>query len=208
MTTRPSDPDGWYDPDGTDAATLRKIREERETTDRIIYAADEEVPDTTVRDLVKAYARIAELEAALNSMTIERGQAQAERDEILHNKHDRVAELKTEVDLLQGENDRLRDVRESRITELEAANAHSLSERQRLRKEWETANKRIAKLEAERDRLLIAEEDAKLFIYLHALAIECGYMPDPGESAYDLLQRAIMTRCPARAALSGEGVTK
>ena len=36
--TRKSDPDSWYDP-------------------------DEEVPDTTVRDLVKAYARIAELEA-------------------------------------------------------------------------------------------------------------------------------------------------
>ncbi len=56
---------------------------------------------------------------------------------------------------------------------------------------------RIAELEAERDRLLIAEEDAKLFILLHALAIEHGYMPDPGESAYDLLQRAIMTNSPA-----------
>ncbi len=36
----------------------------------------------------------------------------------------------------------------ARIAELEARNAHSLSERQRLRKEWETANARVAELEA------------------------------------------------------------
>jgi predicted nucleic acid-binding Zn-ribbon protein len=46
-------------------------------------------------------ARIAELEDALNSMTIERGQAQAERDEILHNKHDRIDALEAEVTRLK-----------------------------------------------------------------------------------------------------------
>ncbi len=56
---------------------------------------------------------------------------------------------------------------------------------------------RIAELEAERDRL---KADADLFVFLHALAIEHCYMPDPGESAYDLLQRAIMTGSPARIA--------
>jgi hypothetical protein len=40
-------------------------------------------------------------------------------------------------------------------------------------------------------------EEVKLFIFLHALAIQEGYVPDPGESAYDFLQRAIMTGSPA-----------
>ncbi len=70
----------------------------------------------------------------------------------------------------------------ARIAELEGETVSWMNEQRRLL--------------AERDRLLIAEEDAKLFILLHALAIEQGYMPDPGESAYDLLQRAIMTRSP------------
>jgi uncharacterized protein Yka (UPF0111/DUF47 family) len=47
------------------------------------------------------HKRITELEAALDSMTIERGEAQAERDEILHDKHDRIAELEAERDRLK-----------------------------------------------------------------------------------------------------------
>ncbi len=54
------------------------------------------------------------------------------------------------------------------------------------REEAAEAAARIAELEA----------DANLFVLLHAFAIEQGYMPDPGESAYDLLQRAIMTGSP------------
>ncbi len=150
--TRPSDPDGWYDPDG---AVLRQVRAEgmETTAEERAKAREWEVPDelgfpdgwiaALIRDLAHALARIAELEAKKE---------------------------------------------------------HAV---------YAYVSARIAELEAERDRLLIAEEDAKLFIFLHALAIECGYMPSPGESAYDLLQRAIMTRAPriARAALSGEGVT-
>ena len=140
MTTRPSDPDGWYDPDGTDAATLRKIREERETTDRIIYAADEEVPDTTVRDLVKAYARIAELEAQVNHQRVWL------EDAAIRHYAARIAELEAEVNHLQGENDRLREVRESRIAELEA-------EVDRLRDVLTETRDGANNLWAERDRL-------------------------------------------------------
>ncbi len=96
------------------------------------------------------------------------------------------------------ENNKLRH----RISELEAANVICRTDIEALMTSGDKLEARNTELEAERDRLLIAEEDAKLFIFLHALAIEQGYMPDPGESAYDLLQRAIMTRSP-RAALSG-----
>ncbi len=85
---------------------------------------------------------------------------------------------------------------QARIAELEAEMARQAKEIEFLNDVGDARHAEKVKLEAERDRFLIAEEDAKLFIYLHALAIECGYMPDPDESAYDLLQRAIMTNSP------------
>ncbi len=67
-----------------------------------------------------ALARIAELESALNSMTIERGQAQAERDEILHSKHDHIAEIETERGMLRTELQRVAKTTADRCAELEA----------------------------------------------------------------------------------------
>lgn len=49
--------------------------------------------ENLIDDLNRVRAGVWKLEAALDSMTIERGEAQAERDEILHDKHDRIAAL-------------------------------------------------------------------------------------------------------------------
>ncbi len=63
MTTRTSDPDYWYDPDGKDAAMLGKIREAGE------YRRSDPSTDRRERlhkfEIDRALARIAELEAAL-----------------------------------------------------------------------------------------------------------------------------------------------
>ncbi len=111
----------------------------------------------------------------------------------------RIAELeaankicRTDIEALMSSCDNL----EARNTELEAERNNYRDLNENLIDDLNRTRAGVWKLEAERDRLLIAEEDAKLFIFLHALAIEQGYMPDPGESAYDLLQRAIMTRSP------------
>ncbi len=179
MTTRPSDPDHWYDPDGTDAAMLKQIRAAGEyqrsdppplsspsvhhlkmhvrgagatfhpTSETCPLCEPAPVPEgmeTTAegrrfwadhpthrsvyqskasRDLDRAIAEIASL-TTLREESRVIGIRQAAR----------IAEL-------EAENGRLRDVRDSRDAELR----HSLSERQRLRKEWETANNRIAELE-------------------------------------------------------------
>ncbi len=169
--TRPSDPDGWYDPDG---AVLRQVRAAGE------YRRSDPQPTEGVRVLAEdgTWKLVAPVPEGMETTAEER------------------ATDKTDIKVW------LKKASKAIFAATEAEAAEDISEGLNI------ALLRIAELEAERDRLLIAEEDAKLFIYLHALAIECGYMPDPGESAYDLLQRAIMTRCPGRAALSGEGVTR
>jgi regulator of replication initiation timing len=104
--------------------------------------------------LERLHARIAELEAALDSMTIERGTAQAERDEILHDKHDRIAGLEAEIA-------RLVDLTPfTTIADLEARNAVCRRDIEALMRSADSLEARNTELEAERDRLKenLAEE--------------------------------------------------
>ncbi len=123
--TRKSDPDGWYDP-------------------------DEEAPDTTVRDLVKAYARIAELEA--------------EREHAVYAYvSTRIAELEAQVlELGKGESrewvkSTQLDELQARIAELEALSTPDAIQRHYMRG-YNAANARrrryyVAELESDRDTL-------------------------------------------------------
>ncbi len=69
MTTLTSDSDHWYDPDGTDAATLQRVRE--------VGTYQQSDPSTDRRERLhkfeidRAFARIAELETQVHQRALQ-----------------------------------------------------------------------------------------------------------------------------------------